>query len=98
MHRDIARIMQANCVECHHKDGLAPFSLETLDDVKEHAAMIKKQINRGAMPPWFAAPANNEHDNPWANDRSLSTKDKADMLAWLDSDRLAGDATCEGST
>lgn len=91
-HKDIARIMQANCVECHHKDGLAPFSLETMADVAEHAGMIKKQINRGAMPPWFAAPAASEHDNPWANDRSLSKQDKADLLAWLDSDRAAGDA------
>jgi Ca2+-binding EF-hand superfamily protein len=90
--KDIARILQANCVECHHKDGLAPFALETLADVTEHAGMIKKQINRGAMPPWFAAPAASEHDNPWANDRSLSSKDKADLLAWLDSDRAAGDA------
>ena len=90
-HRDIARIMQANCVECHHKNGLGPFSLETLADVTEHAPMIKKQITRGAMPPWFAAPSNSEHENPWANDRSLSAQDKADLLAWLDSSRPAGD-------
>ena len=91
-HHQIARIMQANCVECHHRDGLAPFPLETRADLIEHAGMIKKQITRGAMPPWFAAPVTQGHDNPWANDRSLSPQDKADLLAWLDSDRPEGDA------
>jgi mono/diheme cytochrome c family protein len=90
-HNEVARIMQANCVECHHKDGLAPFPLETMADVTEHAAMIKKQITRGAMPPWFAAPVASSHESPWSNDRSLSTQDKADLFAWLDSNRPAGD-------
>ena len=36
-HRDIARIMQANCVECHHKGGVGPFALDSYDAVIEHA-------------------------------------------------------------
>jgi len=90
-HHQIARIMQANCVECHHTGGLAPFALETRSDLLENAGMIKKQITRGAMPPWFAAPVAGRHESPWANDRSLSEQDKADLLAWLDSDRPEGD-------
>lgn len=89
-HHQVSRIIQANCVECHHRDGLAPFPLETRADLIEHAGMIKKQITRGAMPPWFAAPVTDGHDNPWANDRSLTAQDKADLLAWLDSDRPEG--------
>lgn len=90
-HNQIARILQANCVECHRRDGLAPFPLESLQDVLDNAAMIRKQVDRGAMPPWFAAPPAPGHDSPWANDRSLSTRDKADLLAWLDGDRAEGD-------
>ncbi len=90
-HNEIARIMQANCVECHHRDGLAPFALETMEDVLDNAGMIKKQIQRGAMPPWFAAAPPQGHDSPWANDRSLSARDKTDLLAWLDGDRATGD-------
>jgi hypothetical protein len=89
-HHQISRILQNNCVECHHQDGLAPFSLETYDDVIEHAGMIKKQITRGAMPPWFAAPQPNAHGTPWMNDRSLSESDKSTLLSWLDSNRPAG--------
>jgi len=43
-HRDIARIMQANCVECHHSGGVGPFALDSYDTVIEHAGMIRKQV------------------------------------------------------
>jgi hypothetical protein len=89
-HKDISRILQTNCVSCHHQDGIAPFSLETLADVKEHAGMIKKQVDRGAMPPWFAAKQEGR-SHEWANDRALSERDKKDLLAWLNSDRAEGD-------
>lgn len=90
-HREISRIFQSHCVECHHADGLGPFSLETYADVIEHAGMIKKQITRGAMPPWFAAKLPGEKDSPWSNDCSLTDGDKKDLLAWLDSPRPQGD-------
>ena len=88
---DISRILQSNCVTCHHQDGIAPFSLETYADVIEHAGMIKKQVDRGAMPPWFAAKSGPQ-DHTWLNDRSLSDSDKTDLLAWLNSDRPTGNA------
>jgi hypothetical protein len=44
------------------------------------------------MPPWFAAIDKDADKNPWANDCSLSAKDKADLFAWIDSkDRPLGD-------
>ncbi|MEY2598958.1 MAG: hypothetical protein RLZZ142_1217 [Verrucomicrobiota bacterium] len=87
-HKDIQRILQNHCVPCHREQGLGPFSLESLPDVLEHAAMIRKQVERGAMPPWFAAKAPR---HVWANDTSLGEQDKADLLAWLASDRPQGD-------
>jgi mono/diheme cytochrome c family protein/Ca2+-binding EF-hand superfamily protein len=90
-HREIARIMQASCLECHRQGGVGPFSLQSYEDVLEHAGMIRKQVQRGAMPPWFAAAPAQGTESPWANDCSLSAQDKADLLAWLDSpDRPLG--------
>ncbi len=91
-HRDIARILQANCVECHREGGVAPFALDSHDAVIEHAGMIRKQVERDAMPPWFAAPLPGATHSPWANDRSLSERDRTDLLTWLASDRPKGDA------
>ncbi len=90
-YRDIARIFQSNCVECHHKGGVGPFALDSYDAVIEHSGMIRKQVERGAMPPWFAAPLEGLTHSPWSNDRSLSERDRAELLAWLSSDRAKGD-------
>jgi mono/diheme cytochrome c family protein/peroxiredoxin len=90
-HRDVARILQQNCVRCHHDKGIAPFALDDLADVTDRAKTIRRVIEDRAMPPWSAAPVADGQPNPWANDHSLSSRDKADLLAWIDSkDRPPG--------
>jgi hypothetical protein len=89
-YNQISRIMQANCVECHHAGGVTPFSLETFADLIENAGMIKQQVARGLMPPWFAAKQPGQTESPWINDRSLSEQDKTNLLAWLNSNRPQG--------
>jgi Ca2+-binding EF-hand superfamily protein/peroxiredoxin/mono/diheme cytochrome c family protein len=92
-HRDVARILQQNCVQCHHDGGIAPFALDDPAEVKDRAKVIRRVVEQRQMPPWFAAPIADGVENPWANDCSLSTRDKTDLLAWLAStDRPLGDA------
>ncbi len=89
-HRDVARILQQNCVTCHRKDGIAPFELDNIEEVKDRARVIKRVVSEGVMPPWFAAL---DKEDPWANDCSLSERDQADLIAWIDSkDRPLGNA------
>lgn len=87
-HDQISRIVQNNCVNCHREKGLAPFSLETSDDILSHAGMIKNVVENGTMPPWFAV---EEEATRWANDKSLTPSNKKSLLAWLSSDRKLGD-------
>jgi peroxiredoxin len=90
-HGRIERIVQANCVECHRKGGSAPFALETYEQVSARKAVIKRVVDGGTMPPWFAAaPKKGEHSS-WLNDRSLTEADKADLLTWLGGDLKKGD-------
>lgn len=90
-HRDVARILQQNCVQCHHDKGIAPFALDDLSGVTDRAKTIRRVVEGRTMPPWSAAPIPEGQPNPWANDHSLSARDQADLLAWLNSsDRPPG--------
>ena len=91
-HNQISRILRGNCVECHRTGGVGPFSLTSYEDVIENAGMMRKQVERGVMPPWFAATPPEGKHTPWINDASLSKQEKADLLTWLASDRPKGDA------
>lgn len=92
-HNRISRIIQNHCRECHRRGGVAPFALETYEQVASRAATIKKVLDQGAMPPWFAAAPAQGHASPWSNDRSLAARDKADLMSWLNSSRPIGDMT-----
>lgn len=91
-HRDVARILQDHCVRCHRDGGVAPFPLDRAEAVLERAKTLRRVLREGTMPPWFAAPAPAGKPSPWANDCSLSARNKGDLLSWLDSsDRPLGD-------
>lgn len=90
-YHQISRILQANCINCHHSGGIGPFSLETLPDVVGNSGRIRQAVKRGVMPPWFAAPQPGQTESPWANDCSLSQADKANLLAWIEANCPAGD-------
>ncbi|MGA0039944.1 MAG: redoxin [Pirellulales bacterium] len=103
-HREIARLVQRHCVECHRDGGVGPFALDTYDDLTAHAGMVRDVVRRGTMPPWFAADtsqfstddtASGATHTPahltWTNDRSLAASEKEMLLAWLDGSRPIGD-------
>lgn len=93
-HNQVARLLQRHCVECHREDGVGPFRLDTYDDAVSHAAMLRQVVDRGIMPPWFAAPMEESQSraaSPWINDRSLSDSEKQQLIAWLDNGMPVGD-------
>jgi mono/diheme cytochrome c family protein len=86
-HREVARILGQNCVECHRAGGVAPFALETFAQAKGRKAMIDLVVSDGIMPPWFAA-----HDTgPWRGDRRLSARERETLLAWIEAGAPEGD-------
>ncbi|MFT3683325.1 MAG: redoxin family protein [Phycisphaerales bacterium] len=87
----VASIIYQNCVSCHHEGGIGPFALQTYEQVKDRASTIRRVVAKGQMPPWFAAPPENGHASPWANDRTIPARDKETLLAWLNSGTEPGD-------
>lgn len=97
-HNRISRIVQANCLECHRNGGTAPMAFESYSEVKDYVGMIGNVVRRGVMPPWFASEGQSvSNQNPesrpthWANDRSLSESEKADLFKWIKSGTPEGD-------
>lgn len=85
-HKDIAAIIYKNCSNCHHAGTAAPFSLVTFEEVISNAEMIREVVRDETMPPWYA----HRGHGKFQNDASLNAKDKATLLAWLDSKREQG--------
>jgi hypothetical protein len=76
--KDVAPILYKNCTNCHRPGEIAPMSLLTYKEARPWAKSIGTQVAKSAMPPWHADPAHGE----FVNDRRLSDRDKATIVAW----------------
>lgn len=90
-HNRISRIFAAHCVECHRDGGVGPFALTSHADALAHKGMIRKVVEKGTMPPWFADKGEKAPHPAFVNDRSLTADDKAALLAWLKAGTPIGD-------
>lgn len=85
--RQIARIFQARCVECHREGEIAPFTLTSYYDVVGWAETIAEVVDENRMPPWHADPQHGE----FANDRQLTAVEKSEILEWAKRGAPEGD-------
>jgi peroxiredoxin len=76
----VARILQARCVECHHEGQIAPFALTNYHEVVGWAEMIREVIHERRMPPWLAAPEHKE----FKNNPSLSAEEIETIERWVE--------------
>src|SRR5258705_10349102 len=77
--KDVASILNNNCATCHRPGEIAPMSLLSYKDARPWAKSIRQVVLDRTMPPWLADPQHGE----FANDRRLSQKDIATMVAWV---------------
>jgi hypothetical protein len=85
--KDIAPILNRNCVACHRPGNIAPMSLRTYEEVRPWSELIREKIVSRQMPPWHAAPAEIE----FANERRLSDEEIKKITAWVDQGASEGD-------
>lgn len=83
----VAPILRAKCQACHSPGEAAPFSLRSLEDAQRWGQSIAEVVDEGLMPPWHADPRYGH----FANDRSLSDRDRATLIAWADQGMPPGD-------
>jgi mono/diheme cytochrome c family protein len=88
---EVAAIFQEKCQECHRPNSIAPMSLLTYEEAKLFAPVIRFRVENRVMPPWHVNPQVGIQD--FANDRGLSDKERAAILAWVDQGAPEGDAS-----
>src|SRR4051794_6941613 len=50
--RDVAPILQQKCQNCHRRNNVGPFSLETYEQARKRASDIASVVVDRTMPPW----------------------------------------------
>jgi peroxiredoxin len=86
---DVAPIVQARCQSCHRQGQVGPFPLMGYDDARKRAPGIAEVVSDRRMPPWHADP----RFGHFSNDRSLTARERATLLAWVEQGSPLGDPT-----
>ena len=78
-HKDVAPILNANCVSCHRPGEIGPMSFLSYETTRPWARSIKDKVVKREMPPWAADP---HASMKFRNDRSLSQPQIDTIVAW----------------
>jgi len=76
---DVAKIIYGNCTSCHRTGGIAPFNLETYEEVSAMAGWVQQAIETKSMPPWTPNP-DYKH---FAHERVLPSADISTIQNWV---------------
>src|SRR5205085_11713774 len=85
--KDVARILQNRCQECHRAGQIGPMPLLTYDDASSWSQMIREVVSEQRMPPWHADPQHGKFANDWR----LSNAQKQQIYDWVDAGAPEGD-------
>ena len=87
--KDVSRIFQAKCETCHRPGQGAPMNLQIYKEIRPWARDIKERVATRNMPPWHLDKTIGIQQ--YANDRSLSDKQIATIVRWVDEGAPFGD-------
>src|SRR5438876_7245565 len=76
--KEVVRILQQHCQTCHRPGNIAPFSLMTYSEARQHAFEIRSSVMSGEMPPWKPM---NAH-GVFQGERSLSDQEIDTLSQW----------------
>jgi len=85
--KDISRLMQAKCLQCHQPNAVAPMSLLSYDDTVTWAADIKRVLTAKTMPPWKPV----DGFGKFRNSYGMSDAERQLFLDWLNNGTPQGD-------
>ena len=87
-YKDVLPILQSRCQSCHRAGEMAPLPLETYQQARASARLIRNATHTKTMPPWFADPCCGR----FLNDPTLTSEQIATLAAWADANAPQGSA------
>jgi mono/diheme cytochrome c family protein len=78
--KQISRLFQERCLECHREGQIAPFALGDYESAKGWGEMIAEVVREERMPPWHANP----QFGHFANENRLSAEQKELVRTWVE--------------
>ncbi|MEX2583293.1 MAG: hypothetical protein WD766_08460 [Gemmatimonadota bacterium] len=87
--RDVAPIINANCVSCHSAGGIGPMELTSYEQARIYAPLIADRVARGDMPPY--AYDRDIGIQELQHDWRLSRQEINTIVAWAENGAPVGD-------
>ncbi len=85
--KEISRIFQGKCQQCHRDGDVAPFALNGYDDAVTWADDIARVLNAMTMPPWKPVPGFGEFRDSY----QLTDDERQMILDWIANGTPQGD-------
>lgn len=79
--KDIAPILENNCVSCHHEGGIGPWSMSNHAMVRGWAPMMREVVMTRRMPP---GQIDGHVGRPISDVAGLSIEDQQKLIHWID--------------
>src|SRR5205823_1495585 len=89
-HKEVVRILQKQCQDCHRPGEVAPFPLLTYEQARKRSADVVSVTGDHRMPPW---PASTEQGGPFRDARVLTADEVATIADWVQAGCPEGDPT-----
>lgn len=77
--KQVSRILNQHCVECHRTGEIGPFSLTDYEEITGWGQTILDTVDSGRMPPWNANPKVGHFQNA----RVMAEADKQILRDWV---------------
>ncbi|HJL17929.1 MAG TPA: hypothetical protein RMH99_19850 [Sandaracinaceae bacterium LLY-WYZ-13_1] len=85
--RDVAPLVQRECLTCHVEGGIGPVPLDGYENLERHAASVVDAVRSGYMPPWMP----DRECREFENQRGLSTEEREVFARWFAGGTPEGD-------
>ena len=85
--KEIAPMLEENCVACHRPGGIGPWAMTDYNMVRGFSLMIREVVRTQRMPPWHADPAVGH----FSNDRCLTPEQTQTLVHWIEAGAPRGE-------